>query len=151
MHAAYNLARWLLGNDHDAEDAVQDANLKALRGFAAYRGDGAKAWYLAIVRNTCMNQLRSRRRLTTLDAEEDAEPDVGRPDLALFRAIDAERLRHAIECLPPAWREMIILREFEQMSYQELAEVAQVPIGTVMSRLSRARQRLQVLLCEETE
>lgn len=149
--AAYNLARWLVGNDHDAEDAVQEAKVKAFRSLASHRGPDTKPWFLAIVRNTCMNLLRQRNRRG--EFEEDppdllASPDPNPHEVA-ERAYDAGRLRRAIEELPATWREMIILREFEQMSYRELAEVASVPIGTVMSRLSRARERLHELLCQE--
>ncbi len=154
VNAAYNLARWLVGNDHDAEDAVQDASVRAFRAYGSYRGGDTKAWYLAIVRNTSMNLIRSRnRRESHLAGDEDSLMNVPTrspaPDEAVVKAYDAENLRRAIEALPAAWREMIILREFEQLSYKELAEVAAVPIGTVMSRLARARERLHDLLCVE--
>jgi RNA polymerase sigma-70 factor, ECF subfamily len=153
VRAAYNLARWLVGNDHDAEDAVQEATVKALRGFGGYRGGDAKAWYLAIVRNTCMNLLRARSRRAEFETDADEAMDyvaakAPGPDEMIEKAYDAEQLRRAIEALPATWREMIILREFEQLSYRELAEVASVPIGTVMSRLARARDRLHELLSQ---
>jgi RNA polymerase sigma factor (sigma-70 family) len=150
IDAAYNLARWLLGNDHDAEDAVQEASVKALRKFSSLRGE-AKPWFLAIVRNACMNTIRDRNRRRGVEAEENIDLPSTSPtphDLAIS-AYNADRIRDAIEVLPTAWKEMIILREFEQMSYRELSEVASIPIGTVMSRLSRARERLYELLCEE--
>lgn len=151
LRAAYNLARWLVGNDHDAEDALQEANLKAFRTFGGFRGESGKAWYLAIVRNTCMNLLKAKNRRLQLESDGDevlANVVERRPgaDEMLQREYDAECLRNAIETLPASLREMIILRELEQMSYRELSEIAGVPIGTVMSRLSRARDKLHEIL-----
>jgi len=154
LNAAYNLARWLMKNDPDAEDAVQEATIRAFRAFGGFRGGEPKAWYLAIVRNTAMNHLRSKNRRAEIETGDESDladvptPTIG-PDEAMERTYDAETLRHALEALPPAWREVVVLREFEQMSYRELSEVTGVPIGTVMSRLSRARQRLSELLREE--
>ena len=154
LDAAYNLARWLLGNDEDAEDAVQESCLKAFRGYATMRGEQLKPWFLTIVRNSCMNSIRTRNRKrgAELNDEDVLQSLVDRtvaPDRAVEAAYDSENLRAAIEKLPESWREVIILREFEQMSYKELAEVTAVPIGTVMSRLARAREKLHVLLLTE--
>ena len=153
ISAAYNLARWLLGDPNDAEDAVQESTIKAYKAFASHRGEDAKPWYLAIVRNSCTNLLKARNRKQDFEREEDETmpiPDpCDRPDVAMEKAFDAGRLKGAIESLPASWKELVILREFELMSYKELAEVTGTPIGTVMSRLSRARSRLLDLLTEE--
>jgi RNA polymerase sigma factor (sigma-70 family) len=152
--AAYNFARWLLNDPNDAEDAVQEATMKAIRNYSSYRGGDLKSWFLAIVRSTCMNVLRSRNRRFDHEADDqellaEIPARTPGPDEIMERKEEAERLREAIGSLPPTWRELLILREFEQMSYGELAVVADVPIGTVMSRLSRARERLREILCGE--
>lgn len=150
LAAGYNLARWLLRDQHDAEDVVQDATLRALRGFDRYRGGDARAWYLAIVRNACYSRLRARASEArdeefdelrhTLDGQGDGGED---PLGSLARLRDRERLLACVEALPAILREALILRELEGMTYKEIAEVIDVPIGTVMSRLARARDRLQ--------
>lgn len=147
LNAAYNLARWLLRNPHDAQDAVQEAYLRAYRFFDGYQGGEAKAWLLTIVRNTCMTwRRRTQRELTNVLFNEVAHsPAAGAPS-AEDRLVDTDRmsaLRRCIEALPMDHREVLILREFEEMSYKQIAETASLPIGTVMSRLSRARQRLE--------
>jgi len=144
LDAAYNLARWLLRDQHDAEDIVQQSYLLAFRGYERFRGGDARAWVLAIVRNACYSHLRQLRGAKTqaLDdalVESDGASD---PQLALERAIDREALMAAIEELPAVFREVFVLREMEGLSYQQIADVAGVPVGTVMSRLARARQRL---------
>ena len=150
LNAAYNLARWLTRNDHDAEDVVQDAYLRALRFFGGFRGDDARAWLLAIVRNTCYDFLRRHRSQEVTDVfDEDLHSAVDQhetPEAALLRRVDQLRVRQALEELPLAWREVIILRELEGLSYKQIADVAGIKIGTVMSRLARARARLQVVL-----
>jgi RNA polymerase sigma-70 factor (ECF subfamily) len=151
VRTAYNLARWLLNNDQDAEDAVQEANLKALRGIDGYRGDEPKSWYLAIVRNTCLNMLRSKNRRAEIELDDSAPAVAPSPSDLVERSYDAGQLRRAIEQLPFGWRELIVLREFEQMSYREMAEVSGIPVGTVMSRLSRARERLHRILSEVSQ
>jgi RNA polymerase sigma-70 factor (ECF subfamily) len=140
-----------LGNDEDAKDAVQEALIRAFRGYGQFRGGDAKAWFLTTVRNCCMNVARERDRKVDYESEEleNRLSSHETPEHFVFRSFDAEQLRRAIEALPATLRELILLREFEQMSYRELAEVAGIPIGTVMSRLSRARERLHELLCEE--
>jgi RNA polymerase sigma-70 factor (ECF subfamily) len=137
---------------HDAEDVVQQAMLRACRGFEKFRGADAQGWLLAIVRNGCYTELRRSRRgqqVETLDEQtpvSDARPD---PAAAMLSRLDREALSAAIEELPAPFREVFVLREMEQLSYAQIAEIADVPVGTVMSRLSRARQRLQDALTKE--
>jgi RNA polymerase sigma factor (sigma-70 family) len=150
LAAAYNLARWLTRNDKDAEDVVQDAYLRAFRYFDNFRGGDIRPWLLGIVRNTCHTWIR-RNRLDrpeiTLDMDlYDLPQDNANPELALVKEVDHELLRDALEKLPAESRELIVLREFDELSYKQIAEVVKVPIGTVMSRLSRARKRLEVIL-----
>lgn len=150
LDAAFNYARWLTGSEADAEDVVQDACVRAMRFFSSLRGDDARAWLFAIVRNTWYSRF-SRRAATTemtaLDATT-ADPADDRPDPeALLLQKDAvSRVRAALDQLPLDFREVIVLREIEGLSYKEIAAVVQVPIGTVMSRLSRARDRLLAVL-----
>jgi len=146
LDSAYNLARWLTRHEHDAEDVVQEAYLRALRAFEQFHGGDARCWLLAIVRNTCFTWMsRNRPRMPTASFEE-AIHDVAScafdPQVILERQIDREALRGAIEALPVEFREILILREFEDLSYQQIAAVADLPVGTVMSRLARARARL---------
>ena len=146
LDAAYNLARWLTRNPHDAEDLVQESALRAWKAFSGFRGGSARAWFLTIVRNTCYTFLKDRRgrELATFDESvHTPAQDVPQPELLLLRNADAARLREALEALPVEFRETIVLRELEGLSYKEIAEVAGVPIGTVMSRLARGRQQLQ--------
>ncbi len=147
LDAAYNLARWLVGNEHDAEDVVQEAYLRALRFFGSFRGGDGRGWLLAIVRHTCYDWLRQHRgaSVTTPFEEEIHSPDEGRwnPERLLIRDADTALVRVALEALPPEAREILVLRELEGLSYKEIAEIEGIPIGTVMSRLSRARSRLQ--------
>ena len=146
LDAAYNLARWMLRDDQDAQDVVQEASLRAYRFFEGYRGGDAKAWLLAIVRNTSLNWRRRSRRdkSNVLFDELTHDTKVEAPN-AEDRMVDADKmaaLRNCIETLPANQREILILREFEEMSYKQIAETASLPVGTVMSRLARARQRL---------
>jgi RNA polymerase sigma factor (sigma-70 family) len=152
LAAAYNLARWLTRNDHDAEDAVQESFARAYRFFDKFHGADGRAWILAIVRNSCYTLLQQNRRQPMAGEEELAEIPDGRPDPeALHLAeIDQRLLRQAIEDLPDEFREAIILRELEGLSYKEIGAVAGVPVGTVMSRLARARQRLEKALAGRT-
>lgn len=149
LDAAYNLARWLVRNGSDAEDLVQDAYLRAWKGFAGFRGADARAWLLTIVRNTCFTWLRDTRRLEPVEFDEEIHservPSVGPVEL-LARQDARESLEKALQELPAEFREVIVLRELEQLSYKEIGEIAGVPIGTVMSRLARARARLQAAL-----
>lgn len=150
LGAAFNLARWLTGNDHDAEDVVQESYLRALRFFSGFRGGNSRPWLLAIVRNTCYTWLR-RNRMDDSTAELDEDMPAmdsasSNPEAVLLSAARRDLVQRALEDLPAALREIVILREMEGMSYKEIAEVTAVPIGTVMSRLARARARLQQLL-----
>jgi len=152
MEAAYNLARWLTGNDHDAEDVVQESYLRALKFFAGFRGENGRPWLLTIVRNTCYTWLRQNRmgELTT-DIEEEvqlADTTSVNPEAMLLAAARTESVQRALQQLPVEFREIVILRELEGLSYKEIAEIAAIPVGTVMSRLARARTRLQKLLSE---
>jgi RNA polymerase sigma factor (sigma-70 family) len=150
LAAAYNLARWLTRNGSDAEDLVQDAYLRALKGFEGFRGGDGRAWLLRIVRNTCYTWLQENRVqefATTFDEElYTIENDSTNPETLLLRSADKQSLKEALEKLPLEFREVIVLRELEGMSYKEIAELAGIPVGTVMSRLARARERLQQLL-----
>ena len=155
LSAAFNLARWLTGNDHDAEDVVQESYLRALKFFAGFRGGNSRPWLLAIVRNTCYTWLRRNRMdevKTELDEEiHELDEGASNPETMLLAAARSDLVARALEDLPVALREAVILREMEGMSYKEIADVAGVPIGTVMSRLARARGRLQKLLVSPTE
>jgi RNA polymerase sigma-70 factor (ECF subfamily) len=150
LDAAYNLARWLTGNDHDAEDVVQDAYVRAMKFFDGFRGSGGRAWMLAIVRNTCYTWLRRNRGhepLAVFDEEAHGLADEAQnPAALLLEKEGRELLREALEALPVEFREMVVLRDLEGLSYKEIAGVVEVPLGTVMSRLGRARERLREIL-----
>lgn len=148
---AYTLARYLLRDEHDAQDAVQDAVLRALRYFESYREGDARAWLLAIVRNCCLTWQRRHKgdRLTVpfTDDELTIGPrEVRETDADAIAASERALLQRAIASLPTEFREVIVLREIEQLSYKEISDVVGVPIGTVMSRLARARKRMAVAL-----
>ena len=150
LDAAYNLARFLMRNDQDAEDVVQEAALRAFRFFDSFRGENSRAWFLSIVRNTAFTALK-RNRMDEETVAFDEELHGGQipaldAGIALDRAQDRLTVRAAIEQLPAEFREAITLRELEGMSYKEIADIAGVPIGTIMSRLARARRQLQLLL-----
>jgi len=147
---AYTLARYLLRDEHDAQDVVQEASLRALRYFDGYSGGDARAWLLAIVRN-CSFTWRKRQRADdrTVPVEDTAElptREADAPDVAAMQASERARVQRAISALPEEFREVIVLREVEDLSYREIGDIVGVPIGTVMSRLARARKRLAVLL-----
>jgi RNA polymerase sigma-70 factor (ECF subfamily) len=153
LDAAYNLARWLAGNDHDAQDVAQEASLRAFKFFGGFHGENARAWLLSIVRNTFYTWLRKNRpkeKLVEIDDEtlaiedESAGAESASPPFA-----DADAVRRVIAELPVEFREIVILREMEGFSYKEIADLAEVPIGTVMSRLARARKLLQKSLTRE--
>lgn len=150
--AAYNLARWLTRNDQDAEDVVQEACLRAFRSLDGYLGGEGRAWLLAIVRNTAYTWLRRNRAHEFVVPFDDRLPDVAGdasdPERLVMRQVEREGLRKALEELPVEFREVVVLREIEDLSYKEISEVAGLPIGTVMSRLARARRRLQQTLAE---
>lgn len=148
LDAAFNYARWLTRNDEDAEDVVQDACVRALRFFSSLRDDDARAWLFAIVRNTYFSRV-SRRPLVTGAAPLDGDnrlDDALDPEAKLLQQHAVDRVHAALERLPVDFREVIVLRELEGLSYKEIATVVRVPIGTVMSRLARARERLLPLL-----
>jgi len=147
---AYNLARWLLRDDQDAQDAVQDAFMRAARYAGGFRGGDRRAWLLAIVRNVCYTQLsRSRTAASNVVFDEEQHQGAGPtadPEAAALTRVDREALMRALEALPVEYREAIVMREMEGLSYKEIAGAAGVPIGTVMSRLARARDRLRLAL-----
>jgi RNA polymerase sigma-70 factor (ECF subfamily) len=146
LGAAYRLARWLTRNDHDAADVVQEAYLRACKFFGGFHGEDGRAWLLAVVRNTCLTWLRqhpARERLTPFDEQiHGTGSDAMNPERLFLQKAEAEMLRAALEELPAAYREVVILRELEGYSYKEIAAVADIPMGTVMSRLTRGRERL---------
>lgn len=150
LDAAYNLGRWLTRDAHAAEDVVQEALCRAVRFFASFRGDDGRTWLLAIVRRVAYDWLQKRRTggaAAPFDEESHSpRDDALDPERLAIRRADVELLRRAVEELSPEYREVIVLRELEGLSYQEIAAVAEVPVGTVMSRLSRARGQLQRLL-----
>ncbi|HEY1381241.1 MAG TPA: sigma-70 family RNA polymerase sigma factor [Gemmataceae bacterium] len=140
LPAAYNLARWLTRDGHDAEDVVQEAYLRAFRSSGGFRGGDGRAWFLAIVRNTCLTWLRQNRPAApTVPFDEARHGGPAHSD----RPVDGEALGLALEELPAEFREAVVLRELEGLSYKEIAAVTGVPIGTVMSRLSRGRDLLR--------
>jgi RNA polymerase sigma-70 factor (ECF subfamily) len=148
LRAGYGLARWLLGNDQDAEDAAQEAYVRAFRHFDGWNGTNPRAWLLTIVRRCCYTFLARTRpaEVGTLDDDEAPLDPAGPsddPERAALRADDARRLNRAVAALPVEYREAFVLRELEGLSYREIADVAGVPIGTVMSRLARARAELR--------
>ena len=159
MAEAYRLAQWLTGNSYDAEDVVQDAALRAFRGIKSFGAVNARAWSLTIVRNTAYSWLMKNRPKAVvftgdLSVAEQQELEHEGPhgtrvetpeEIALFKA-DAEEVQHALAQLPTQFREVIVLREMNQLNYRDIAEITNVPIGTVMSRLSRGRQLLIALL-----
>lgn len=147
LDAAHNLARWLMRNDADAQDVVQESYLRAFRYFDSYRGGDGKSWLLAIVRNTCRTwEQRQNRQTEAVPFDEgahSADRAVPNQEQSAIQGERIEVLRSCIEDLPVDFREVLIMRELEEMSYQEIAEATGLAIGTVMSRLSRARKRLE--------
>jgi RNA polymerase sigma-70 factor (ECF subfamily) len=149
---AYRLARWLTTNGTDAEDVVQDASLRAFRAIRSYAGGNPRAWLLSIVRNTAYSWLRKNRPAAIISVDDleavelehtkPGETQDDTPEASLIAKVDAERLRAAIAKLPAPFRETLVLRDIEGLDYREIAEATEVPIGTVMSRLARARRRL---------
>jgi RNA polymerase sigma factor (sigma-70 family) len=151
LDAAYNLARWLTRNNQDAEDVTQEACLRACKYWKGFSGRDSRAWLLAIVRNTFYSWLRQRSDQPVLTDDGEMDDTAGRipdPESALIRNVDRNTLRAALEDLAVEFREAIVLREMEGLSYKEIADIAGVPIGTVMSRLARARKRLQIYLAK---
>ena len=153
LDAAYNLARWLTRSDTDAEDVAQESVLRAFKFFGGFHGGDGRAWLLTIVRNTCYTWLQQHRaqELTTLFDEEIHSVELANPETILLKGADREMLRQALEELPVEFREVIILRELEGLSYKEIANIIDAPVGTVMSRLARARKRLEHCLTARKE
>jgi RNA polymerase sigma factor (sigma-70 family) len=154
LDAAFNYARWLTKSDADAEDVVQDAAVRALRFFSSLRNDDARAWLLAIVRNTWYARFAKAGRAephAVFDDMKDERPDDQLdPEALVIQQQAVERVHRAIEALPVDFREVVVLRELEGLSYKEIAAVIGTPIGTVMSRLARARERLLAVLDPES-
>ena len=152
MNSAYNLARWLARNDHDAEDLVQETYLKAFRNFHSFQaGTNFRAWMYCILRNTFLNS-RTGPRVTScisLDSEEERlelAVETNTPESILMKRLDSELVQSAIDDLPLHYREALLLCDVEEMSYREIAEILSIPIGTVMSRLARARKLIREFL-----
>jgi RNA polymerase sigma-70 factor, ECF subfamily len=146
LDAAYNLARWLTHNDADAQDVVQESFMRAMRYMGSFRGDSARAWLLQIVRHTCYSWLKENRPVekVALDDLDDvwheiAAPATDEPHSMAIRRADRLQINEAIAALPVAFREVLVLRELEDLSYIDIARIADIPLGTVMSRLARAR------------
>src|SRR6266542_1071976 len=150
LGAAYNLARWLTRDETDAEDVVQEAYLRAFKHFGSFHGGDGRPWLLAIVRNTCytwMQHNRSPELTIPLDDElHEIESKDLNPEALLLQSAEVQMVRQALEELPVEFREVLVLRELEEMSYREIASITDLPLGTVMSRLARGRKRLQQAL-----
>ena len=150
LDAAFNYARWLTKNEADAEDVVQDAYVRALRFFSSLRGENARAWLFTIVRNTWYGRFPRRAgspAMTVADQDADDQADAGLdPEAQLIQQQTVEQVRRALETLPTDFREVLVLRELEGLSYKEIAAIVGIPLGTVMSRLARARERLAGVL-----
>ena len=153
LDAAYRLARWLTRNEHDAEDVVQESSLRALRYFRTYAGRNGRAWFFRIVRNTCASWRVQAVKVSTdvFDEAHHSEAQIGSdPETLLLHAADASFVEGVLRDLPGRFRELLVLRELEGLSYQELADVLEIPIGSVMSGLSRARRALRTALEERS-
>jgi RNA polymerase sigma-70 factor, ECF subfamily len=150
LDAAHNLAKWLLRNEEDAKDVVQEAYLRAFKSFGGFHGSNGRAWLLTIVRNTSYTLLKKNRAVdltTTFDEEIHASGDESAsPAIIVEHAEDAELITKAMDQLPAEFREILVLRHQEGLSYKEIADIAQIPPGTVMSRLARARAKLREYL-----
>jgi RNA polymerase sigma-70 factor (ECF subfamily) len=151
LDAAYNLARWLTRNEDDAKDMVQEAYLRAFKFFDGFRGVDGRAWLLSTVRNTCYTWLEQNRRnqaMIPFDEEiHTPDEDAMNPATLALKSGDVEGLKESLDDLPEEFREVIVLRDLEDLSYKQIAEVINAPLGTVMSRLARARSRLKQILC----
>src|SRR6476661_5490865 len=149
LDAAHNLARWLMRNEQDAQDVVQEAYLRAFKSFSGFHGSNGRGWLLTIVRNTCYTFLKKNQAVdfTTFDEEiHVAGDESASPATVLEHSEDAELIREAMDALPAEFREILTLRHQEGLSYKEIADIAQIPSGTVMSRLARARGKLKEYL-----
>jgi len=151
----YNFARWLTRDAIAAEDLVQETYMKALRGFSSFQqGTNFRAWMYRILRNTFLTSQSGLKAAATLDIEDDAVPEAATettPESILLARVEIETLQHALESLPVHYREVILLCDLEEMSYQEIAQALSIPIGTVMSRLSRARRAVRAFLSDRKE
>jgi RNA polymerase sigma factor (sigma-70 family) len=155
LNSAYNLARWLTRNEHDAEDIVQEAFLRAFRSFGTFEGGrDARAWLLTIVRNSCHTWYRqTRSHETSVEWDIDSQPATATwsdPEAILVKNANSKLIRQAMDQLPFEYREILILRELEELSYKEISQIVEIPLGTVMSRLSRARKELYIRLGRPT-
>jgi RNA polymerase sigma-70 factor, ECF subfamily len=156
LDAAYSLARWLVRDEHVAEDVVQDAYLRAFRYFGSFRGGDARPWLLGIVRNVCYSWFVQQKRTREFECDmEDADAPnldsqdrIQTPETVLLQKVERAQVTAAISSLPLAFREVLVLREIEELSYEDIARVLDIPKGTVMSRLSRARRLLQEYLSD---
>jgi len=153
LDAAYNLARWLTRDAHDAQDVVQEALLRAMRYIGGLRLESARPWLLQIVRHTCYSWLKENRpaQQVSLDDPDDAwrelpAPSANEPPALAIREADRRQINEAIAALPAPYREVFVLRELEDLSYNDIARIAEIPIGTVMSRLARARGLMRTSL-----
>jgi RNA polymerase sigma factor (sigma-70 family) len=149
LNAAYNLARWLTRNGPDAEDLVQEAYLRAFRSFETFQGQDGRAWLLTVVRNTCFTWLKKKGDQSTVEFDEQMHSAAGESldaESLLLNEAALGSLNDCLAALPLEFREVIILRELEELSYKEISDIARVPVGTVMSRLARGRKRLQQCL-----
>jgi RNA polymerase sigma factor (sigma-70 family) len=156
MSDAYNLARWLMKNQEDAEDTVQESYLRAFRFFGSFHeGTNCRAWFLRVVRNTCYTALGSRDvkdKQVSLDSEADEiEDSAPLPPVSLAKKATVEAVREAVAALPVDFREVVVLRELQGLSYKEISDVSGVPLGTVMSRLARARHLLYLILSDRKQ
>ena len=147
LDAGYRLARWLMRDEHDAEDVVQEASLRAFRYFRTFGGGDGRAWFLRIVRNTCYGWRVKGVQASTDEFDEElhsmARPQ-SNPETLLLQTDDTESITQAMRTLPDHFHQLLVLRELEGLSYRQLADAIGIPIGTVMSRLSRAREALRV-------
>jgi RNA polymerase sigma factor (sigma-70 family) len=152
LDAAHNLARWIMNNDQDAEDMVQESFLRAYKFYSGFKGGNSRSWLLTIVRNTCytwLHQNRAQALTVELDDEiESSEGDSLNPEVLLQHNASRHLVHQALEKLPIEFRELMVLRELEGLSYKEIAYIAGIPMGTVMSRLARARQKLKECLAQ---
>ncbi len=152
LDAAFNLARWILRSRADAEDVTQEGMLRAYKFFSGFQGEDGRAWLMQIVRNCCYTWLEKRRPWEMTTEIDDSVYPVSNstPETLVLAGDERRRLTQAIESIPARSREVLVLRELEGYSYKEIAEIVSIPIGTVMSTLARARERLQHVLAEST-